>query len=92
MKNAECLNSEGSYNCQCKLGFIGDGYSYCAGNELLLSNEIKFLATRHCGESVRAAVTTVANYCIGTSLIFQLHKVVNPCRCTFSSLFDHRYQ
>ena len=50
MKNAECLNSEGSYNCQCKLGFIGDGYSYCAGNELLLSNKIKFLATRYCGE------------------------------------------
>ena len=74
VKNAECLNSEGSYSCQCKLGFIGDGYSYCEGNELLLSNEIKFLATRYCGELwVRAAVTSVANYCIFTSLIiFQL--------------------
>ena len=60
-KNAECLNSEGSYSCQCKLGFIGDGYSYCTGNELFLS---KFPATRYCGEWVRATVTTVANFCI----------------------------
>ena len=30
-ENAECLNTEGTYSCQCKSGFTGDGYSNCTG-------------------------------------------------------------
>ena len=29
-ENAECLNTEGTYSCQCRSGFTGDGYS-CSG-------------------------------------------------------------
>ena len=27
---ADCKNTDGSYSCQCKSGYIGDGYS-CSG-------------------------------------------------------------
>ena len=30
-ENAECLNTDGSYSCQCMSGFAGDGYSNCTG-------------------------------------------------------------
>ena len=30
-ENAGCLNTEGTYSCQCKSGFTGDGYSNCTG-------------------------------------------------------------
>ena len=29
-ENAECVNTEGNYSCQCDLGFTGDGYN-CTG-------------------------------------------------------------
>ena len=28
--NAECRNSNGSYTCECKDGYSGDGYSNCS--------------------------------------------------------------
>ena len=31
--NADCLNSVGSFRCECKLGYSGDGYSDCTGKE-----------------------------------------------------------
>ncbi len=30
-KNASCTNSEGSYSCQCKSGYSGDGKINCTG-------------------------------------------------------------
>ena len=33
--NAECLNTEGTYSCQCKSGFAGDGYN-CADQSCML--------------------------------------------------------
>ena len=30
---AHCTNTEGSYVCQCQLGFSGDGYT-CSGESL----------------------------------------------------------
>ena len=29
-KNAECINTEGSFSCECIAGFFGDGYN-CTG-------------------------------------------------------------
>ena len=29
-EDAECINTEGNYSCQCKSGFTGDGYN-CTG-------------------------------------------------------------
>ena len=31
--NAICNNTEGSYNCTCKLGIIGDGRNSCKGKD-----------------------------------------------------------
>ena len=31
--NATCNNNEGSYNCSCKLGLIGDGRNSCKGKD-----------------------------------------------------------
>ena len=33
-KNAKCKNTIGSYYCECKEGFVGDGYE-CQGNFFL---------------------------------------------------------
>ena len=33
--NAICNNTEGSYNCTCKPGFIGDGRNSCKGIEII---------------------------------------------------------
>jgi hypothetical protein len=30
-ENATCINTEGSYRCQCKSGFVGDGVNNCIG-------------------------------------------------------------
>ena len=30
--NADCVNTEGSFNCACSLGFIGDGRN-CTGKD-----------------------------------------------------------
>ena len=30
-QHAECTNTIGSYSCQCKQGFLGDGTQNCAG-------------------------------------------------------------
>ena len=34
--NAECVDREGSYDCKCKNGFIGDGV-FCTGEEVFCS-------------------------------------------------------
>ena len=35
-KNADCLDTEGSYMCTCSIGFTGDGLSNC-DSELLIT-------------------------------------------------------
>ena len=34
-ENANCSDTIGSYNCTCRTGFDGDGFS-CTGNQYLL--------------------------------------------------------
>ena len=34
-EKANCTNNEGSYECECKDGFQGDGYAKCTGNNLI---------------------------------------------------------
>lgn len=36
-ENAECYNTEGSYQCICRLGFTGDGLINCTGKNLLVA-------------------------------------------------------
>ena len=35
--NSICSNIDGSYDCTCNLGFVGDGRIYCSGNVLPIS-------------------------------------------------------
>jgi hypothetical protein len=37
--NASCTDNEGSFNCQCKVGFSGDGHS-CSGTSLSVLNPL----------------------------------------------------
>ena len=36
-ENALCTNIEGSYKCECKEGFQGDGYTICTGAQTLVT-------------------------------------------------------
>ena len=33
--NANCTNTDGSYNCSCNYGYKGDGFN-CTGNEMII--------------------------------------------------------
>jgi hypothetical protein len=35
-QNATCINTQGSYNCQCKDGYGGDGEQNCTGTIVFL--------------------------------------------------------
>ena len=38
--NATCINTQGSYNCQCKDGFEGDGKKNCTGGKLFIKQNV----------------------------------------------------
>ena len=46
VENAECVNTDGGYNCICAKGYNGDGENYCQGNKACA-----------CGSSSHSAIT-----------------------------------
>ena len=38
-ENANCTNTDGSYNCSCNHGYNGDGFN-CTGNKTIKHNRI----------------------------------------------------
>ena len=49
--NANCINTDGSHNCSCKEGFIGDGRS-CSGTLNLLCYKVILLIANVSGISI----------------------------------------
>jgi hypothetical protein len=46
--NATCINTQGSYNCQCKDGYEGFGKKNCTGMKFFnLKNKTLFLSVNH---------------------------------------------
>ena len=47
---ANCSNTEGSFSCQCKMGYTGDGIVNCTGN---IKHFKKFFVSGNCEENKR---------------------------------------
>jgi len=39
-ERAECYDNEGSYSCECRTGYEGDGYNDCIGELVLFYRHI----------------------------------------------------
>ena len=62
--NAGCSNTIGSFNCQCNLGFTGNGFA-CAG-------KIKILYARR-NEALATSLSNSTRNCYGNYVITMIH-------------------
>lgn len=74
-RHAECVNTEGSYRCQCKPGFRGSGFDCSGESEKLTKNLVVMRGIRRGGAN-RAGERSVISV---TSNVINMNTVLQEC-------------
>lgn len=73
-RDAECINTPGSYQCKCNTGYAGDGHK-CSGN--LVTDSVVMLLTRLRCVHVWNAIYA---YIMGIKCIYRPQEIYKKCQ------------